>query len=97
MSTAIEIMLRDFKITRREAALYIALLENGSMDFAAAAKKAGIHKDQAKVALERLSEKRFVDRSSHDGRYAAKDPLELKRMLKKKELTFMLFNHSSLP
>jgi|GEM_PF-6793523 len=97
MSSAIEIMLRDLKVTRREAALYIALLEDGGMNLNAVARKTGIGKDHAKAALERLAEKRFVDLSPHDGRYAAKDPIELKRMLKKKELRFILFDHSGLP
>ncbi len=98
MSKAIELMLEELEVTSREASLYVALLESRRADIRAVAKKAGLGRAEAMAALERLVEKDLVRRSLKDDmvEYTAKDPVELKVMLKKKNLLSLLFNSNCL-
>jgi sugar-specific transcriptional regulator TrmB len=96
--SAIEMMLDELELTAREASIYVSLLENGRADLRTVAKRADLRRAEAMAALERLVEKDVVHRSLHGERveYAARDPLELKFMLKKRNFLSLLFSSGCL-
>lgn len=71
-------LLKQFGLSDKESALYIALLELGQADVAPIAAKAGVKRSTAYVLLDALKDKGFVSLQDGSGRqYRAEDPRKL--------------------